>query len=155
MSEPQAPTFNQVNLIVADVAASILFYRRLGLTVETAGRPEWERHHATAIMPNGTRLELDSVEFAKLWDPGCKGRGGNTGCVLFFGVASRGEVDRLFESLTGAGYTSQKQPEDAFWGARYAIVEDPDSNAIGLMSAIDPAQRRAPPAPPKAHPDRG
>jgi len=148
MSELQAPFLNQLNLVVADVSASVAFYRRLGLAVEEAGRPEWARHHATVIMGNGMRLELDSVEFAKQWNPGCKGRGGNTGCVLFFSVVSRDEVARLYELLTGAGYTSQKAPEDAFWGARYAIVEDPDGNAVGLMSAIDPAQRRAPPPPP-------
>ncbi len=148
MSEPQGVVLNQLNLIVADVPGSVVFYRRLGLTIEEAARPELARHHATAIMPNGMRLELDSIEFAKQWDPGCKGRGGNTGCVLFFGVASRDDVDRLFERLTGAGYASQKTPEDAFWGARYAIVEDPDGNAVGLMSAIDPARRRAPPPPP-------
>jgi hypothetical protein len=31
------------------------------------------------------------------------------------------------------------------WGARYAIVVDPDGNHIGLMSPSDPALRRAPP----------
>jgi len=30
-----------------------------------------------------------------------------------------------------AGLGSQKGPEDAFWGAWYAIVEDPDGNAAG------------------------
>lgn len=140
---------NQLNLVVNDVAASVAFYRRLGLAVEEAARPEWAPHHATAMMANGMRLELDSVQFAKQWDPGCKGRGGNTGCVLFFGVSSRDEVDRRFEHLTGAGYGCQQAPQDAFWGARYAIVEDPDGNAVGLMSPIDPTQRRAPPAPPR------
>jgi len=148
MSDLQAPVLNQLNLVVADLAASVAFYRQVGLAVEEAGQPEWARHHATVIMANGMRLELDSVEFAKQWNPGGKVRGGKAGCVLFFSVMSRDEVDRLFELLTGAGSTSQKAPEDAFWGARYAIVEDPDGNAVGLMSAIDPARRRAPPPPP-------
>jgi len=50
--------------------------------------------------------------------------------------------------MTNAGSASQQAPEDAFWGARYAIVEDPDGNAIGIMSPIEPARRRAPPPPP-------
>jgi uncharacterized glyoxalase superfamily protein PhnB len=28
--------------------------------------------------------------------------------------------------------------DDTFWGARYAVIEDPDGNHVGLMSPIDP-----------------
>ena len=42
---------------------------------------------------------------------------------------------------------SQQPPFDAFWGARYAIVEDPDGNSVGLMSPVDPT-RRSPMPPP-------
>lgn len=143
-----SPVLNQANLVVKDMAAALAFYRRLGLAVEQAGRPEWARHHATVIMPNGFRLELDSTEFARQWNPGYRGSPGGGGCMLFFGVASRDEVDRIFETMTAAGYAPQKAPEDAFWGARYAIIEDPEGNAVGIMSPIDPARRRPPPAPP-------
>jgi hypothetical protein len=36
-------------------------------------------------------------------------------------------------------------PYDAFWGARYAIVEDPDGIAVGLMSPISPDFKSVPP----------
>src|SRR6476469_9867215 len=39
------------------------------------------------------------------------------------------------------GAVGQQPPWDAFWGARYAVVEDPDGNAVGIMSAIDPDRR--------------
>jgi len=139
---------NQLNLVVRDVPTSIAFYRRLGLVVQEAGHPDWARHHATAIMPNGMGLEFDSVAFAKQWNPCWKGSGGAGMGVVFFSVSERDNVDRVFARMTDAGYTAQKTPEDAFWGARYAIVEDPDGNAVGIMSPIDPAQRRAPPPPP-------
>jgi uncharacterized glyoxalase superfamily protein PhnB len=149
MSAPLPLVLNQVNLVVTDMAASIAFYRRFGLTVEDPGLPEWARHHATVLMPGGIRLEMDSEAFARQWNPGWKGRAGGAGCVLFFGVSSRAEVDRVFESVTAAGYAVEKPPEDAFWGARYAIVEDPDGNPVGIMSPIDPARRRPPPDPPR------
>jgi uncharacterized glyoxalase superfamily protein PhnB len=57
-------------------------------------------------------------------------------------------VDAVFARMTEAGSAAQQRPEDAFWGARYAIVEDPDGNAVGIMSPIDPAQRREPPPAP-------
>ena len=146
MEEP--PILSQVNLIVRDLQASATFYRLLGLTVQEAGRREWVPHHATAVTPTGVRLEFDSAAFARQWDPGWKEHSGGNRCVLFFGVSSPDEVDRRFEAMAAAGYVVEKTPEDAFWGARYAIVEDPDGNPVGIMSPVDPARRRVPPAPP-------
>ncbi len=141
------PVLNQINLVVGDMAASIAFYRRLGLTVHESALPEWVRHHATLMMPGGIRLELDSVDFAKQWAPGWNASGGAS-CVLMFGVTSREDVDQIFGVMAAAGYAIQKSPEDAFWGARYAIIEDPDGNPVGIMSPIDPARRHMPPPPP-------
>jgi hypothetical protein len=62
--------------------------------------------------------------------------------VLGFSVVTRNEVDRL----TGAGYAGLAPPYDAFWGARYPIVEDPNGVAVGVMSPIDPARKTWPPA---------
>jgi uncharacterized glyoxalase superfamily protein PhnB len=61
--------------------------------------------------------------------------------VVGFRVASRDDVDRLYADMTGAGYRGQQPPYDAFWGARYAVVEDPDGNAVGIMSPSDPDRR--------------
>ena len=142
------PLLCQINLIVRDVQSSIAFYRRLGLAVEESGPDEWRPHHATLIMDNGMRLELDSEPFAKQWNPGFAARGkGTSNAVLFFYVRSRQEVDSLFERMIAAGSLAQKPPEDAFWGSRYAIVEDPDGNTVGIMSPIDEARSRPPPSP--------
>ena len=46
--------------------------------------------------------------------------------------------------MTAAGHRGLQAPFDAFWGARYAIVEDPDGIAVGLMSPIS-AEHRSPP----------
>ena len=47
---------------------------------------------------------------------------------------TRDDVDARYADLTGAGYTGIQSPFDAFWGARYAIVADPDGTHVGLMS---------------------
>ena len=54
------------------------------------------------------------------------------------------EAPRATASTPGAS-----KPSDAFQGARYAIVEDPDGNPVGLMSPIDAELRHlaAPPLP--------
>ena len=139
------PVLDQVNLVVSDMDASLAFYRRLGLDVAPTMK-EWEGHHRSLTAPGGLDFDLDSNAFAQRWNHGWSE--GRTGAVIGFKVATRHEVDRLFEELTGAGYRGQMQPWDTFWGARYAIVEDPDGNAVGIMSPIDPARREPTPQPP-------
>ena len=47
--------------------------------------------------------------------------------------------------MTSAGYRGLQSPYDAFWGARYAMVEDPDGVAVGLMSPVTDEHRSPPP----------
>jgi uncharacterized glyoxalase superfamily protein PhnB len=49
-------------------------------------------------------------------------------------VSDRESVDRLHAELTAAGRASRQEPFDAFFGSRYAVVEDPDGNLVGLKS---------------------
>ncbi len=53
------------------------------------------------------------------------------GAVLGVSVASRDKVDEVYAGLVDAGYPGRQPPYDAFWGSRYAIVEDPDGNPVG------------------------
>ena len=143
--KPEKPVFNQVNLVVRDMAATVAFYRRLGLTIEDT-EADWQSHHRNARMPGGIDLDFDSIEFARVWDEGWP-VGPRTGGVLGFSVRSREDVDDIYRELTDAGYRGEQQPYDAFWGARYAVVQDPDGNPVGIMSPVDPA-RRSPQPPP-------
>jgi catechol 2,3-dioxygenase-like lactoylglutathione lyase family enzyme len=131
--------FDQVNLIVSDMAKAVAFYRRLGLNVDDP-EPPWDEHHRSAEVGGGLDLDFDSQEFASVWNQGLPP--GRKGAVLGFRLADRESVDRLYAELTQAGYPGQQEPVDAFWGARYAIVEDPDGNSVGLMSPSDPSRRR-------------
>lgn len=133
------PTLSQFNLVVSDTEASVAFYRRLGLDIPDTDE-RWQPHHRSVPLANGMDLDLDSTEFARYWDEGWVGGMG----VLGFSVETREHVDEIFADLVEAGYRGQQAPYDAFWGARYAVVEDPDGNAVGIMSPIDPARRAQP-----------
>lgn len=136
----ERPAFNQLNVIAADVDATVAFYRRLGLEIDAEPGAE----HVAIALPNGMLLEFDSAAFVPNWDGGWHGStGGST--VFGFGLASRAAVDALYAELVGAGYRGRQQPYDAFWGARYAIVEDPDGNGVGLMSPIERGRKFWPP----------
>ena len=142
------PALGQINVVVRDMRTSLAFYRLLGLSVEEVPLPEWAPHHASAVAANGVRVEFDSVAFAKQWNPGLDAARLGSAAIAFFFVASRQEVDEIHARVTAAGHRSHQAPENAFWGARYAIVEDPDGNSVGIMSPVDDAMRRPPPRPP-------
>ena len=144
---PERPVLDQVNIVTADMDGSLAFYRRLGMVIPDRD-PEWDPHHRSATTGSGMSLDLDSLAYAREWDQGWRGEGPGGGCVLTFKVVARTEVDRIYADLTGAGYRGHQEPYDAPWGARFAVVEDPDGNAVGLMSAIDAAQRSASSTPP-------
>lgn len=135
---------DQVNVVVRDMEAMAAFYDRLGLELDS-GLPSWAPHHRQAAAGPGADLDLDSAAFAAVWN---RGWPGGTGVVLGFRVPTRNDVDELFALLTAAGHPGQQPPYDAFWGARYAVVTDPDGNGVGLMSPAGPAFRSPPPAPP-------
>ena len=137
------PLLSQLNLPVGDMEASLGFYRGLGLSVDAEPGAE----HVAIRFPGGMLLELDSAGFVRQWDSGYAGsRGGSA--VIGFAVASREAVDTTYQALLGAGGRPRQRPYDAFWGARYAIVDDPDGNPVGLMSPIDRSRASWPPAAP-------
>ncbi len=150
MSAPVSPlALEQINIVVRDMHKSLAFYRLLGVSIEEPRGAEWARHHVNGTASNGVRVEFDSLAFAKQWNPGIDEARLGSAVIPIFHVSSREEVDRVHARVTAAGHRSHKAPEDAFWGARYAIVEDPDGNSVGIMSAIDESKRRPPPPPPR------
>jgi catechol 2,3-dioxygenase-like lactoylglutathione lyase family enzyme len=144
------PVFNQLNIVSGDTAASVAFYRRLGVVLpeQNVWRTDTGIHHANAVSADASgalHLDLDSVAFARLWNAGWRDRPDLAGRVVVgFGVGPRENVDRLHAEMKQAGYRSLQVPCDAFWGARYAVIEDPDGIAVGLMSDIS-ADRKSPP----------
>ena len=137
--------FNQVNLVVRNMHETLGFYRRLGLDIPEGGI--WESgghgHHATAETGGEVDLEFDSVKLAHAYNQGFAAERGRV--VIGVGLESREAVDAMWDALLAEGAQGLQPPFDAFWGARYAIVEDPDGNPVGLMSPVDPARRSAPP----------
>jgi catechol 2,3-dioxygenase-like lactoylglutathione lyase family enzyme len=137
---------DQVNLVVTDVEASRTFYARLGLDFGSEHDPVWADHHVSTLPGDAAPidLDLDSDSFAHQWN---RGWPGGSGAILGFKVDTRQAVDDLVSDLMAAGARVQQEPYDAFWGARYAVVSDPDGNGVGIMSPLDDAHRSQPPTP--------
>ena len=132
----------QVNVVVRDMDAMGDFYQRLGVDIR-GGTGPWAAHHRNTGAVGGVDFDLDSAAFAEVWNHGWPG---GHGVVLGFRVDDRDAVDRTFDELVAGGATAQQEPYDAFWGVRYAVVADPDGNAVGIMSPVDETRRS--PTPP-------
>jgi uncharacterized glyoxalase superfamily protein PhnB len=134
---------HMLNVIVGDMTASVEFYRRLG--VAAADDVDASAPHVQLRMPGGFSLELDTADSARVWHAGWRADPGSVGVVIGCALPSRDGVDQCYAELTAAGYAGRQPPFDAFWGARYAIVADPDGNDVGLMGPVDESRRTWPP----------
>ncbi|MDP9238934.1 MAG: VOC family protein [Chloroflexota bacterium] len=142
------PRFTGLNLVAQDFDATLAFYRALGIDIsdEKVWRTDSGRHHTEGVdIGSGAKIELDSAQLARVYNAGYRDARTAPATVIGFRAPSREAVDALHDKLTAAGYQSRQPPYDTFWGARYAIVADPDGRDVGLMSPSDPARRSAPP----------
>jgi catechol 2,3-dioxygenase-like lactoylglutathione lyase family enzyme len=128
--------FHFIGLVVADMPASLAFYRRLGLTIAPGADNE---PHVEASIGDGLSLVWDTADLVRSFDPDWTPPTGGTGMALGFRCESPAEVDRCYAELTGAGYRGHKAPWDAFWGQRYATVHDPDGNSVDLLAPLPTA----------------
>ena len=128
----------QVNFIVTDVERSKEFWTLLG----------WQttpRYAGAAVLsfPNCMNVVLHEPAFARLWDPAYAGpAAGST--VVDLNLPSREAVDETYDRVISAGHASSVEPWDTFFGARYAIVADPDGHRVGLKSPLDPSRSYPP-----------
>jgi uncharacterized glyoxalase superfamily protein PhnB len=114
------------------MAAALDFYRLLGLEIPAGveGEPFVE-----VITPNGYRISWNTVAMVKSIDPEWIEPVGQR-LSLAFKCDSPAEVDTLYQRIVERGYTGHKEPWDAFWGQRYAVVADPDGATVDLFAAL-------------------
>jgi uncharacterized glyoxalase superfamily protein PhnB len=125
--------FDMVGITVADMAKSLAFYRLLGLDIPESADSE---PHVDITLPNGTRMAWDTVATIQSFDSSWSAPTGSPRVSLAFACGSVAEVDSTYASLVVAGYEGHKEPWDAFWGQRYALVHDPDGNGIDLFAPL-------------------
>jgi catechol 2,3-dioxygenase-like lactoylglutathione lyase family enzyme len=125
------PQLNAIGIVVSDMARSIGFYRLLGLDV-----PETpDEGHVDTFLPNGVRFMLDTEDTVRSFRPEWTRATGNQ-LALALECGSPAEVDEIYRRVTGAGHHGEKEPWDAFWGQRYAQLEDPDGVPVDLYASL-------------------
>jgi uncharacterized glyoxalase superfamily protein PhnB len=125
------PTLNAIGVVATDMAASIRFYRLLGLDV-----PETpDEGHVDTFLPNGVRFMLDSEEVMRSFMDDWKLEPGNH-ISLNLECESPAEVDEVYARVTEAGFHGEKEPWNAFWGQRYALLKDPSGLDVNLYAEL-------------------
>ena len=125
---------DMIGLVVEDMARSLSFYRHLGLDIPSDADGEG---HVETVLPGGLRLAWDTVETVRSFDSEWSPPSGSARVSLAFLVDTAAEVDRTYDALIALGYEGHKEPWDAFWGQRYAVVLDPDGNGVDLFAPSD------------------
>lgn len=127
------PRFDLIGIVVADMARSLGFYRRLGLDVPDVADAE---PHVELALPGGLRLAWDTIDTIRSFDPDWTPPTGGHRIGLAFACETPADVDAAYAELIGAGHEGHLAPWDAFWGQRYATVLDPDGNSVDLFAAL-------------------
>jgi catechol 2,3-dioxygenase-like lactoylglutathione lyase family enzyme len=125
------PELNAIGIVASDMARSIRFYQVVGLDVPDTP----DEGHVDTSLPNGMRLMLDTEETIRSFRPDWKRQTGNQ-VGLALECESPAEVDEIYARVTAAGFHGEKEPWDAFWGQRYAQLQDPDGVPVDLYAAL-------------------
>jgi catechol 2,3-dioxygenase-like lactoylglutathione lyase family enzyme len=122
---------DMVGIVVGDLAASVRFYRLLGLAFPDppAGSPYVE------VKANGYRISLNAESMVREIDPAWEEPRGQRLDIAFL-CESPAHVDAAYAAVLAAGYAGHKEPWDAPWGQRYAIVRDPDGTHLSLFAPL-------------------
>jgi uncharacterized glyoxalase superfamily protein PhnB len=125
------PELNAIGIVASDMARSIRFYQVVGFDVPDTP----DEGHVDTSLPNGMRLMLDAEDEIRSFRPEWTRETGNQ-VGLALECESPAEVDEIYARVTAAGFHGEKEPWDAFWGQRYAQLQDPDGVPVDLYAAL-------------------
>lgn len=125
------PNLDAIGIVTSDVARCAEFFRLLGVDFPEPG----EEDHIEATLANGLRLMLDDQEMIRSFMPEWKTPIGQR-LGLAFLCSSPADVDATVEKVRAAGFGVEKEPWDAFWGQRYAMVANHDGMTVDLFAPL-------------------
>ena len=133
------PILRGVYLFSSSVERTVKFYQLLGLTVEVVSED-----FARFTWSNGTTLEIGSEKLTASYDPRWQEPGSPSKNTISFEFTKSDEVDVVHDRMIAAGYRSQLAPCIPPWKARFAIINDPDGNIVGLHGprSVDADRKR-------------
>ncbi len=115
-----------------DMQKSVEFYSLLGFDFSGVDLTE---AHVEPVTPEGSaRLMIDSNQMIKDIFGEEPVQGNHSTFAIEY--SSVEELNSVADKLTKAGFVFKKEPWDAFWGQRYAIIADPDGCLVDLYARL-------------------
>lgn len=116
-----------ISIVTQDMKTSLAFYRHIFTIPEGLDN----EGHVEITLESGLRFAWDTTQVMQSFEPHYTFVPKQVGAFL---CDSPAQVDEQFELLLKNGGKSVKEPWDAFWGQRYALVADPDGNILDLFA---------------------
>ena len=124
------PKVDLMGMVVTNMGKTLRLYRRLGLDIPESADQEG---HVEVVLPGGFRIAWDTLEIIRSFDPEYRPPTTPQPGLAFL-CDSPTEVDQLYAELVAEGFHGHKEPWDAFWGQRYAVLVDPDNRLVDLFA---------------------
>lgn len=124
------PKADLMGMVVRDMAKTLRLYRRLGMNIPASADHEG---HVEVVLPGGFRIAWDSLAVIHSFSPEYQ-LPPTPQPGLAFLCDSPAEVNALYAELVAEGYHGVKEPWDAEWGQRYALLLDPDNHLVDLFA---------------------
>lgn len=134
---PTARVVSTIGIWTRDLPASLAFYRLLGLAApDPSGAP-----FASLTLANGLTVLWTTDDVVRAYDPDRPAPERGSRVQIEIQHDTPADVDATYQTALEAGHTGHLPPFDAFWGARFAVLLDPDANPVALTSPTTaPAQ---------------
>lgn len=123
---------NAIGVTSKDIKRTARFYELLGFVF-----PEFKENedHLEAITAEGSaRLMIDSAKLITEILGEEPKHGNHSSFAIQYD--SPQELNEVAQKVKDAGFELYKEPWDAFWGQRYAIVKDPDGYMVDLYATL-------------------
>ena len=131
-------------LTVHGAAEAIDFYKKAFGATENTHMPEPDGKrllHADLTINGGSLYLSDEFrEFSEQGGPAAPKQGSASPVAVTLALNAPADVDRTFEQAVSAGAKSGGDPQDMFWGARFAVLIDPFGHRW-MLSAPLPGQK--------------
>ena len=121
-----------ISITSKNLKETVKFYRLLGCTFPDFS--DEEKHIEPITKVGEVRLMIDDIELIKSITGTMPVPPTHSSFAILCDTPKK--VDEVVSEIKNAGYIVVKEPWDAFWGQRYAIVQDPDGYMIDLFATL-------------------
>jgi catechol 2,3-dioxygenase-like lactoylglutathione lyase family enzyme len=122
-----------VSVVSTNLEKTARFYSVLGFVFQPFGKDE--KHIEPQTKPGDVRLMIDTADLIESIIGSKPTPPNHSSFAILCDHPS--DVDAVCEKIKAEGFVVTKEPWDAFWGQRYAIVQDPDGYMIDLFASLE------------------